>query len=551
MEKKYLPVIVCILILFVTTQWLTAKNQQHMPRLVVVFIVDQFAYHYIPKLKPYFQHGLKELFDKGIVYTNAYHPHAIPETTTGHHALSTGTLPKDHGAILNTWFDQAYQEITYGQDPSPDAAVFFNGSMGKSAALTMVDGFSDQFVLASKPNAQNKAFSLSLKSHPAISTANRLGKAIWLSNSGNFTSSKKYFNPQLPAWLTEFNNDHNLAKMKSVSWKTMYPLYDAAYKFNDTRNYDYAGYKFSFVNSPSLPVNQDPKNPFEFFVKTPQASATLFSLAKVCVDENFTKASDRMLVWVCLSNLDLLCHFFGPQSLEVIDLIYHLDQQIEDFMGFAKRRVGEKNCLFVLAADHGIAPIPEILNKQGFNMAKRIMAPALLEALNKHIETIYKIKDVAKRYEPTFFILNKEALASVTPETKKAIIDDIKRFLLKQDGIKRVWTADELKHTTFAFDQYENFYKNQLYNGRSGDIIIMPQPYCLICHYSTGTSHLSPYEYDTHVPLVLYQKGRFTKKTITKKVWVPQLPVTLASILNVSRPSASTFRILPGLEGIA
>ena len=76
----------------------------------------------------------------------------------------------------------------------------------------------------------------------------------------------------------------------------------------------------------------------------------------------------------------------------------------------------------------------------------------------------------------------------------------------------------------------------------------MVEPYCQITHYPKGTSHLSPYEYDTHVPLVMYQKNRIGHNVIHDKVWVPQLPTTLAYLLNIARPSASTYQILPGVE---
>jgi len=98
-----------------------------------------------------------------------------------------------------------------------------------------------------------------------------------------------------------------------------------------------------------------------------------------------------------------------------------------------------------------------------------------------------------------------------------------------------------------AMVSFENFYKQQLYAGRTGDLICLTQPYCLLTSYPRGTSHSSPYDYDSHVPLVLYQKGRFEKKKINSKVWIPQLPVTLAHILNCERPSASTYKLLPGI----
>jgi len=34
---------------------------------------------------------------------------------------------------------------------------------------------------------------------------------------------------------------------------------------------------------------------------------------------------------------------------------------------------------------------------------------------------------------------------------------------------------------------------------------------------------------------------------VADKVWIPQLPVTLAQLLGVGQPSASTYKALPGI----
>ena len=85
-------------------------TRKKIPQLTVIFVLDQFAYGYIPKLGKHFKHGLKELLTKGINYTQAYHAHGIPETTPGHHALSTGCMPKIHGAVLNQWVREDYKK---------------------------------------------------------------------------------------------------------------------------------------------------------------------------------------------------------------------------------------------------------------------------------------------------------------------------------------------------------------------------------------------------------------------------------------------------------
>ena len=72
-------------------------------------------------------------------------------------------------------------------------------------------------------------------------------------------------------------------------------------------------------------------------------------------------------------------------------------------------------------------------------------------------------------------------------------------------------------------------------------------PYVIITNFPTGLSHKTPYEYDTHIPLILYQAGQIEGKKIYQKVWGLQLANTLAQILRVQKPSASTFDALPGI----
>lgn len=549
--KKHLILTACLLFTIQHSFLQAKKIHSKKPRLTVVFIVDQFAYHYIPKLKDHFRYGLKELLSHGVVYTNAYHPHGIPETTTGHHGISTGTLPKYHGAILNQWYNKEYTKVRYVLDNSPNAACLENtedSCRGKSGHNTMVDGLSDQFVLASTEQQRNHSYSIALKAHPAIATANRLGKAIWFDSvKGVFTSSKKYFD-QLPSWVDKFNTSYGIPQKTHITWKSMYDIKSSAYDFPEAQNYDFAGLNFSIVSRKSVPVNRSDKEPYDLFTKTPDSGKAIIELSKICVNEILKNDSHSLLIWVCLSALDLVGHFYGPDSIECIDMIYHVDKHIKEFMDYSRNLVGDDCCLFVVTGDHGIPPIPEIAQKRGMTLARRIMAKPLIEKINKMIEEKYEISDIIKAFEPTFFILNKEVLAQCTPEQRQSITHDIKKCLTQQPGIKKAWTAKELYNLTFEPHELESFYKTQLYKNRSGDIICMPDPYCLITHYPSGTSHSTPYDYDTHVPLIIYQKNHILNETFDSKVWIPQLPVTLAHILGIARPSASTYNLLPGFD---
>lgn len=542
-----------VLILF----W-TSCAQAVPPKLTVVMVIDQFAYSYLPKLRPFLRYGLKELFDTGILYTNAYHAHGVPETTPGHHAIGTGTLPKDHGAVYNQWFEEAYKKEHYADDHSPKGAMLNKSAPGQSPHKTQIEGLSDQYVKEAPQDTKHHVWALSLKSYPAIAMAQQRGKALWFDNvHGGFTSSKWYFDA-LPGWIDAWNKKHSLANTHEITWKTAYPLKHKAYGFDHIRNYEFAGFANSMIGSPikidhpqkttGSTEHQEKNNPFEMYLKTPRAAQDLVSIAKACISKNVTQSSDNMLLWISFSNLDLVGHYYGPDSMECIDTIYHLDQQIKELMDFARSHVGAKKCLFALTADHGICPIPELSHKRGNTLACRIMAPKLIKDLNAHIKEKHQVDDFIKKFEPNFFLTNKELIATLTTELTKEILADVKAYLLKQKGIAKVWTLEELEAAPFAEHQIEHFYKNQLYPNRSGDIFIMPRAHCLITNYEKGTSHSSPYEYDTHVPLVLYQKGYLERKNIEHKVFITQLVPTLAKILNVNKPSGAVTALLPGIN---
>lgn len=521
------------------------------PKLTIVIVVDQLAYHYIPKLQQYFKTGFKKLLDKGIVYTDAYLPHGMPGTGTGHPALETGQVAKYHGIISNKWFDIKGKSIRCDDDSAVNAAVFSTKgtyNYGKSPRNIMVSGISTQFKLAERPNTPHHIFSLSLKSRAAIGTANKSGIAIWFDKAtGKFTSSKAYMNKLLP-FVMNFNQATQLDKLKQINWNLVYKRNDPAYEFKRIESYDFASLPTSLIGKPipiELSVNN--KKPFELYVQTPHANQLVIGLAKECINTYVSKKKqDRMLLWINLSSLDKVGHTFGPESLEVIDMIYHLDNQLQYIIKYAQKKVGKNNVLFTLTADHGIDFIPEELKKMGLYHAQRIIISQLTTLLNEFIQKKYGVAHVVQNIKQPNVYLDKKNLEQLDKEKQQQIIRDLKTVLQKQPGIKTVWTYDELSKACFAQDQLENYFKMQLFPNRSGDLIIQTFPHVIITKHKTGAAHKTPNGNNIHIPLIIYHK-KLKKNTITKKVSALQLANTLAKLLHTQKIPTSTFEILPGI----
>lgn len=586
------------LLLFLCT--IPIKTINNKTRVTVVIIVDQLAYSALQKYQYYLNGGLKKLISQGINYRNAFYPHGIPATATGHAGLSTGTYAKDHGIISNAWINE-YGDIVKANYDTPENAAVLSPTgvydIGSSSQLLMVDNLSDQFRLQSLPDSTCYAYALSMKDYAATQMAGKLGKAIWFdAKTGTFTSSKAYFK-KIPDWIEQFNTLHDMKSVDHLVWHQAKPgksrAYDAAFNQQNTyaenpeidTNTKYSAphqghYQNQYQNGmvgKKIPLEWEtnPKKTFSLFKKIPQSNKLLLDLAETCINTHIRKKNkNQLILWISISSLDFVGHQYGPDSKETIDTIYHLDKQLARFMRNAQRAAGKNKTLFVLTADHGITPIPEIITKTGFP-AHRYESKELIDSLNKdlnsyiqqkkHLKQVYdkheynkteydkqksdkKSSDIINTYKNSHIYLHNDLFDQFNKKQKKEILSLIQSKARAHPGIKHIWTYDELKNTVCETDSLESYYKNQLYPNRSGQLIIQPNPYCDITEYKKGADHNSAYNYNTQVPLILYQPSSIEAKTIYKRVSTLQLANTLANILDIPKPSASTFDILPEIK---
>jgi len=529
----------------------TCFGESQEPRLTLIFIVDQLSQSQMLKLRSHLKGGIKDMLEDAVVYDNAYFPHTVPATSIGHAALSTGVFAKDHGVVGNNWYDTLGKKVNFSEDDSSKSAVFDKvgklSSYGKSGKDIMVQGFSDYFVLNPKSGSKNYSIAISYKDKASVAVSGQCGKAIWFDfEKGFFTTSKAYFST-LPQWLVDFNNSQKIDQLKTVKWDSAYPLKNKAYDFKHISNYEFAGQKRIVGTKVKVFNSKDKSISYKKFVATPKANKVLLDLADVCINAFTSNKKNNLLLWVSFSSLDFIGHDFGPDSLEAIDYIYHLDKQLKKFIRRLQRRIKKSDIVFVLTSDHGVDPIPEILQQEGVKSAVRINSLDLVKKMNDLVRKKYGIEKLVIGFSVPQFFFDNSKFDMLDAEKKDNIFKDLKAFLTNHSGIKTAWTCQELKKSNFLPTDIESFYKNQLYPGRSGQLIIQVLPHCQVTEYSTGSGHRNPYEYCTHVPLMIYQKGVLERKIVKERVSTLQFANSMAQVLDIPKPSASTFDLLPGL----
>ena len=519
-------------------------TQQHItpsPQVTIIFVIDQLPYYQIQKLQSFFTSGLKQLLQNGRNFVNAHIPHGMPATCTGHTGLNTGAFAQDHGIVGNAWYTKDGTNIVCDDSNNPQSAVFADTdktyTFGKSACNIMVEGISDQFALATTEQQPRYSYAISLKSRAAIATANKLGKAIWFDDKNNqFTSSKAYFD-RLPSWLIAFNKKYMGKQIYDYVWKPNY--LPTSYPGALTDSYKNTRIKHTLIDQPITTVKQ--------FMLTPHANDLTFKCAQACLTDILQKEPHaHVLLWVCVSSLDKLGHHFGPESKDVIDMIYHVDHQVAEFMNITEKLIDKEKILYAVTADHGVAPIIEHLQKKGIDNAHRINACALIKKLNDNLEKKYKITNTIVGMKNHHVYLDHRQLTKLSHKKQQQVMNDLIFTLEEHDGIKKVWTQDELQQRYFNPWSTEGFLQRQLFDSRSGSLIMQTFPFTIITNHKQGTSHKTPYNHNTHVPLILYQKDVITNDgPITKRVSTLQLANTLAHLLGVAQPSASKQKILP------
>jgi hypothetical protein len=73
--------------------------------------------------------------------------------------------------------------------------------------------------------------------------------------------------------------------------------------------------------------------------------------------------------------------------------------------------------------------------------------------------------------------------------------------------VAKVFTRWDLEKPSSQEDATEISLRKSYLPDRVGDVCVIPKPYYFFAFAMTGTSHGTPYEYDTHVPVIAMGPG--------------------------------------------
>ncbi len=512
--------LICLLLLAACLPAQVARR----PKLVVAVVVDQFRYDYLTRFRDDYKGGLDRMLRQGAVFTNARYEQAPTVTAVGHSIIMTGAMPAVSGIVGNTWIDrQTGKQVTSVCDykfhvvgaETPEPGLRCEDWDPASPNRLLVSSVGDEL---RDRDERSKVFGISLKARSAIlPSGHRANGAFWFDDqSGAFVSSDFYF-AELPGWVREFN----------------------AQKLADEyRNRKWPGFE-------SWDFQPDPGSlrPYEKIPASPWGNELIEKLAERAIDaEKLGQRESTDLLTLSFSSNDYVGHQTGPDAREVRDMCLRTDQLLAKLFDVIAQKVGLENALFVLSADHGVAPVPETQKERKmpgdyiYVDIEDIVRSALARkfgdgeyitgTVDNAIYLDHKTLDEKKIDPSVAYRIATEALMAVP-----------------QAHVARVFTKDQLTQGIDG-DAVSRAVINGFYPPRSGDIIVLFEPYyMLFSKLPTRTTHFTPYNYDTHVPVIFFGAG-VKPGWHSNNIQVNDIAPTLAALMDVELPGGAFGRVL-------
>lgn len=531
--------------------WSLTASAAAPPRLVVVIVADQFRADYLTTFASHWRAGVQTLLRDGANFRRAQYPYAYTDTCAGHSTIATGTLPRTHGMIADSWWDhetnllvdctddEAASIISYGSPLVVAAPVAGRGATpagGRGAAPVGGAGNSPRNLLAQtladelrQQRPGGRVVTLSLKERAAINLAGHSGDAVmWFDEAaGTFATSSAFASAPVPE-VTQFIDASPYVKDVGFVWTLRDP--STTYRNRDAG----VGERPSNPWSGLFPHNLEGATAAQYanlWRRTPAADVYLARMATALIDAyRLGQAENKTdFLGISFSTLDYVGHQFGPDSREVEDIAAHLDDVLGSLIAHLDDKVGRAKYVLAFTADHGVAPVPS--PAKGFG---RLTLDDVRERIEETLRNRYGPPDkdahVARIYYPNVYL---------SPAIRQRLAADPLTVRAVQDAVTSLPGVARLLYTPELSDRSRDPLVRAAALGRaatrSGAFLIVQKRNWVLGPRGTAdaTTHGSPYDYDQHVPLILLGGG-IRRGTYDAAAAPTDIAPTLAALAGVT-----------------
>jgi len=513
------------------------------PKLVVGIVVDQMRQEYLFRYQSkYGPDGFRKLMGDGFMLRNAHYNYVPTYTGPGHASVYTGSTPAIHGIIGNDFYDKETKAmVNCVNDPAQKPVGAANGNGDVSPWRLLASTVTDELKLFTQKKA--KVIGISYKDRGAVLPAGHMADAAyWYDGATGKFMTSTYYRESLPGWLDQFNNQNLPARYMDQEWNTLLPIGQYTESGPDQSPYES---KILGKDKSVFPYDLKPlkaKGSYEALYYTPFANDYLTEMAKATIaGEQLGKDDITDFLCISFSTTDAVGHAVGPNAVELEDIYLRLDRNMADLIKRLDQEVGKGNYTLFLTADHGVADVPQYLKDN--RIPSGYFNERYAEAkLKEFLAAQFPGKDLIANASNDQIFLNQEAFQGAAKEQGLNMYiasELIGKFLMSLDGVADYYTEGTLRQGRYDEEGVKGMVIRGFHPKRSGDVAIVLQPGWFGSGSITGTTHGSPYTYDTNVPILFYGHG-IRKGSSVRYHRITDIAPTLSMLLNIKFPNGCT-----------
>ncbi len=486
-------------------------------RLVLLIAIDQFRYDYLTRFRNEYKGGLDHLLRDGANFVNANLEHYPTVTAIGHSTMLTGATPKISGIVGNDWYDRESGKTVTSVSDASTQIIGGSGGTGASPRRLLVSTVGDEMKRSHRDHP--KVIGISLKDRSAILPSGHMADAAyWYDNkTGDFVSSTYYFQ-DLPNWVQAFNKRHPADSYAGMEWRFEPASRSGVFK---------------------MPTDPGAKLAAAVY-SSPFGNELLEKFAEEAVRQEKLGQRDSVdLLTLSFSSNDAVGHSFGPDSPRVHDMCIRTDRELGKLFAFLDQSIGMQHIVVVLTADHGVMPVVEQLQQDrmpGGRMTNATLFDPMRQALVAHFGAGEWLLNTAgsSPYLNLKLVTEKGLDRGEVERVAAAAISSIPH-------VSRVYTRQQLLLGATSGDKLSERVVRSFNMARSGDLEVLLDPYWI--RGATGTTHGTPYSYDSHIPLIFMGPG-IRAGRYARPVALNDVAPSLSTLLDVETPSGSVGRPL-------
>jgi len=420
-------------------------------------------------------------------------------------------------------------------------------------------------------------FGLSLKDRSAVLPTGKRPDGVYWFEGGRFVTSTYYAERGHP-WVEEFNASKAADRWFGRDWTRFRPDLDyEKWSGPDDAPGEGSGHAVTAEKDPARGWSQGRTFPhpntggrakpgkdyYDSLAASPFGNDLLLELAKTCVTAERLGTGDAPdLLVLSFSSNDLIGHYWGPDSQEVLDVTLRSDALMADLLAFLDDRVGRGQYLLAVTADHGMCPLVDASRRRGVD-AKRVDTRTLQKEIDDHLTARFGSPSgppkkgekqpawVEAFGEPSVFpwVYFNPKLVAAAGKSRAEVARAAAEFLAGHPDVYRAYTRTDLEAGFPPDDLVGNRVRRSYHPARSGDVYVVLRPYYVPFGATPipGT-HGAPFNYDAHAPLLVYGPG--IPGGVRPEPTTPQATAAIFSRwLDLRLPNKAEFPIPATLEG--